>query len=48
MPTVESFEWVLNNDAYNGIVINPGSTGWTMNKEQVKNFIMDNNQKTSR
>ena len=48
MPTFEAFDWVSNNDSYNGIVINPGSTGWTMNKEQVKNFLSDNNQKSSR
>jgi hypothetical protein len=41
MSTFEAFEWVAIDEDYVGIVINPGSTGWTMNKEQVKNFLMD-------
>ncbi len=48
MSTFEAFEWVANSDAHVGIVINPGSTGWTMNKDQVKNFLIDFHKKTSR
>lgn len=48
MSTFEAFEWVANSDSHVGIVINPGSTGWTMNKEKVKNFLMDFNKKTTR
>ena len=48
MTTFETFEWVSNDKTYNGVVINPGSTGWTMSKEQVTNFLADYKQKTSR
>jgi hypothetical protein len=48
MSTFEAFEWAASSEAHVGIVINPGSTGWTMNKDQVKNFLMDFNKKTSR
>lgn len=48
MTTFETFEWVSNNKIYNGVVINPGSTGWTMSKEQVASFLTDYKPNTSR
>lgn len=48
MSTFEAFEWVASSNNHVGIVINPGSTGWSMNKEQVKLFLMEFNDKTSR
>ncbi len=48
MTTFETFEWVSNDKTYNGVVINPGSTGWTMSKEQVTYFLTDFKPKTSR
>lgn len=47
MSTFESFEWIHNDEIYTGIVINPGSTGWTMRKDQIANFLIDYKQKTS-
>ena len=41
MSTFEAFEFAKIDQNYNGVVINPGSVGWTMSKEQVKNFLDD-------
>ena len=41
MDTFEAFEFVKIGQDYNGIVINPGSKPWTMNNEQVNNFLED-------
>lgn len=41
MSTIETFEWVSIDKFYNGVVINPGSINWTMNKEQVTNFLKE-------
>ena len=39
MNTFEAFEFAKSAENYNGIVINPGSKPWTMNIEQVNNFL---------
>lgn len=41
MSTIEAFEFAGNDKIYHGVVINPGSVGWTMSKEQLNNFIAD-------
>jgi hypothetical protein len=41
MTTIEAFEFATNSKVSNGVIINPGSIGWEMNKEQLRNFIRD-------
>lgn len=41
MSTIEAFEFAGNDKIHHGVVINPGSVGWTMSKEQLNNFIED-------
>ena len=41
MDTFEAFEFVKLEEDYYGIVINPGSTPWTMSNDQVNNFLKD-------
>ncbi len=41
MDTFEAFEFVKLGENYNGVVINPGSKPWTMNNEQINNFLED-------
>ncbi len=43
MPSYEAFNFALSD--YDGLVINPGSDGWFLNKNQIQNFLDDFAQK---
>lgn len=43
MPSFEAFNFALSD--YDGLVINPGSDGWFLNKNQIQNFMNDFGEK---
>lgn len=46
MPAKDAWDFVSNqSEVYSGIVINPGSIGWTLQQENIQNLLEDFNKK---
>jgi hypothetical protein len=41
MPCIQVLDFIKENKEYLGIVINPGSIGWTLNKDNIRAIIED-------
>jgi len=41
VPALELFGFSEKDNSYDGVVINPGTIGWTMKKENVRNFLTE-------
>ena len=41
VPALELFGFSEKDNSYDGVVINPGTIGWTMKKENIRNFLTE-------
>ena len=42
MTAKEIFDFISKQEGYKGIVINPGTDGWTMQLNQIRLFVKEN------